>query len=98
MVRQVYDEPRVPRVTYVAATEPKVNWFLESTRPEAVKGRRVVNDLYSWFADGDDRMYADLRSRDDKRLLTALDELLVHDLLIRRYHVTYEEGDGTRPD
>jgi len=28
----------------------------------------------------------------------ALDELLVHDLLVSRYRVTYEEGEGTRPD
>jgi len=98
MVRQVFDEPRVPRVTPLAAAEPKVSWFLESTRPEAVEGRRIVNDLYSRFPDDDGRMYADLRGRDEKRRLGALDELLVHDLLIRRYRVAYEEGEGTRPD
>ena len=98
MVRPVFDDPPVPRVTHLAATEPQVNWFLESTRPEAVEGRRIVNDLYSRFPDNHDHMYDDLRSRDEKRLLGALDELLVHDLLIPRYHVVYEEGEATHPD
>nr|BFE56487.1 hypothetical protein GCM10020063_010130 [Dactylosporangium thailandense] len=43
-------------------------------------------------------MRADLRSSDDRRMLGAMDELFVHDQLIRRYRVTYEEGEGTRPD
>jgi hypothetical protein len=43
--RVAFEEPAVPRITPVSATEPRVNWFLESTRPEAVEGRRLVNDL-----------------------------------------------------
>lgn len=98
MARQVFDEPSVARITPLEATEPTVNWFLESTRPDAVEGRRVINDLYSRFPDERGRLRADLRSSDEARQMGALDELLVHDLLVSRYRVTYEEGEGTRPD
>lgn len=81
-------------------TEPKVNWFLRSTRPEAVEGRRVVNDMYARFPDHDGGLRRRLRSRTDSDLQAALDELLVHDLLRRRYRVEYERQatPGTRPD
>lgn len=98
VVRQVFDEPSIARITPLEATEPTVNWFLESTRPDAVEGRWVINDLYSRFPDDGGRLRAGLRSGDDERLMGALDELLVHDLLVSRYRVTYEEGEGTRPD
>jgi hypothetical protein len=94
----VFDEPLVPRTTYLTAAESGVNWFMQSTRPEAIEGRRIINDLYSRFPDESGRMWADLRSDDEKRRLSALDELLVHDLLVRSYRVEYEEGNGTRPD
>jgi hypothetical protein len=94
----VFDEPLVPRTTDLTATEPQVNWFLQSTRPEAIEGRRIINDLYSRFPDKSGRIWADLRSDDDKRHLSALDELLVHDILFRSFRVEYEEGDGTRPE
>lgn len=97
-MRRVFDEPSVHRTTPLAATEPRVNWFLQSTRPEAAEGRRVVNDLFSRFPNDGGRMYKALHSDDEKRLLSALDELLVHDLLSRRYRVEYEEGEGTHPD
>jgi len=98
MHERVFDEPLVPRTTYLTATEPQVNWFLQSTRPEAIEGRRVINDLYSRFPDKSGRMRADLRGDDEKRRLSALDELLVYEMLARSYRVEYEEGDGTRPD
>lgn len=94
----VFDEPAAARTSRVTTTEPRVNWFLQSTWPEAVEGRRVVNDLYSRFPDPSGHMRANLRSNDEKRLLTALDELLVHDLLLPQYRLDYEEGEGTRPD
>jgi hypothetical protein len=98
VTRQVYEEPRVSRSTYLSVSEPRLRWFLESTRREAVEGRRIINDMYSRFPDDDGRLFAELHARDDKRLLSALDELLVHDFLVRRYCVAYEEGHGTRPD
>jgi hypothetical protein len=82
----------------LGATEPRVNWFLESSRLAAVEGRRVVNAMYARFPDRDGAMRRALRGKDDTRLLTALDELLVHELLSRRYLVIYEEGDRARPD
>jgi hypothetical protein len=94
----VFDEPAIPRDGWLRGSEPMVSWFRESTRPEAVEGRRVINDLYSRFPDTTGRMVAELRSTDDRRLYSALDELFVHDLLIRHYRVGYEEGAGTRPD
>jgi hypothetical protein len=100
MPGRVFEEPQVPRTTPLGATEPKVNWFLRSTRPQAVERRRVVNDMYSRFPDHDGGLRRRLRSRTDSDLLAALDELLVHDLLRHRYRVEYEGGTtpGTRPD
>jgi hypothetical protein len=98
MPDRVFDEPLVPRTTPLTGTEPQVNWFLQSTRPEAIEGRRIINDLYSRFPDKSGRIRADLRGYDEKRRLSALDEILVHDMLARRQRVEYEEGDGTRPD
>jgi len=100
MLGHVFEEPQVPRMTPLGVTEPRVNWFLRSTRPAAVEGRRVVNDMYSRFPDHDGGLRRRLRSRTDSDLRAALDELLVHDLLRRRYRVEYEGGAAprTRPD
>jgi hypothetical protein len=98
MVRQAYEEPSVIRVASMTPAEPMASWLLESTRQEAVEARRTVNDLYSRFPDERNRMYTALHSRNDVHLLSALDELLIHDLLIRQYRVEYEEDEGTAPD
>jgi hypothetical protein len=98
MHEPVFDEPLVPRTTYLTATEPPVNWFLQSTLPEAIEGRRVINAMYSRFPDKSGRIREILRGDDEKSRLSALDELLVHDMLARTYRVEYEEGDGTRPE
>jgi hypothetical protein len=94
----VFDEPLVPRTTPLTGTEPQVNFFLQSTRPEAIEGRRIINDLYSRFPNKSGHIREDLRGYDEKRRLSALDELLVHDMVARNHRVEYEEGDGTRPD
>jgi hypothetical protein len=98
MLRQVFDEPRVRRDTHPSASEPMANWFLESTRPQAVEGRRQVNGMYERFPDAKGRLFAELHASDNTRLLSALDELLVHDLLARHYDVAYEQGENTQPD
>ncbi|MET8090534.1 hypothetical protein [Micromonospora sp. NPDC005220] len=98
MVGLVFEEPRIAREGGISPAEPTVNWFLECTRPQAAQGRRIINEMYSRFPDRDGRLHAELRAPDDTRLYSALDELLVHDLLSRRYRVSYEEGSGTRPD
>src|SRR6266496_4396918 len=79
MLGHVFEEPQVPRMTPLGVTEPRVNWFLRSTRPAAVEGRRVVNDMYSRFPDHDGGLRRRLRSRTDSDLRAALDELLAHD-------------------
>jgi hypothetical protein len=86
--RVVFGEPACPRTMLLAATEPRVNWFLKCSRPEAANGRRVVNDLYSRFPDPEGRLRDRLRSTKEADLVAALDELLVHDHLQRRYRVT----------
>ncbi|WP_306215267.1 hypothetical protein [Actinoplanes sp. RD1] len=98
MDHQAFEEPRVRRDQHLAMSEPISAWFVTVTRPEAVEGRRVINDLYSRFPDPGGRMRADLHTGDNKRFFSALDELHVHDLLARHYDVAYEEGEGTRPD
>jgi hypothetical protein len=94
----VFDEPPVPRTTELTATEPRVNWFLQSTLPEAIEDRRVINDMYSRFPDKSGRMWERLPGDDEKDRFSALDELLIHDELGNSYRVEYEEGDGTRPE
>lgn len=64
--------------------------FLQSTLPEATEGRRVINDMYSRFPDKSGRMRERLRGDDEKSRLSALDELLVHDMLAGSYRVEYE--------
>jgi hypothetical protein len=95
---RVFDEPLIPRTTFLTATESPVNWFLHSTLPEAIEGRRIINDLYSRFPDKSGHMWERLRGDNEKDRLSALDELLVHDELAGSYRVEYEEGDGTRPE
>src|SRR6266849_7662032 len=94
MLGRVFEKPRVPRTTPLGVTEPRVNWFLRSTRPEAVEGRRVVNGMYSRFPDHDGGLRRRLRSRTDSDLQAALGGLLVHELLRRHYRVEYE-GEAT---
>ncbi|WP_203712470.1 hypothetical protein [Asanoa siamensis] len=95
----MFEEPRNPRLPPLRTTEPRVNWFFTSTRPQAVDARRIVNEMYSRFPDIGRRLRRRLRSRSDSDLYGALDELLVHDLLVRIYRVVHEEGTaGTRPD
>jgi hypothetical protein len=96
----VFDEPAVDRTTPLRARESRVNWFLKSTRPHAVEGRRVVNDLYSRFPDTNGMLRRRLRSRNNLDLRTALDELFVHEQLSRRYRVEYEPvtASGGSPD
>jgi hypothetical protein len=97
-MRQVFDEPKVRRDRGLSGTLPAVTWFIEVTRPAAAEGRRLVNELYGRFSDPTGRMLDDLRSTDDRRFYSALDELYVHEELIQRYRVGYEEGTRTRPD
>jgi hypothetical protein len=98
-MRQVFEKPSVARTTPLGAAEPRVNWFLKSTRPQAVEGRRVINDMYSRFPDIGGRLRHRLRSRRDSDHLAALDELLAHELLSQHYRVEYEAATaGTRPD
>jgi hypothetical protein len=100
MVLQVFEEPQIERTSPLGASEPRVNWFLQSTRPQAAEGRRIINDLYSRMADSERKLRDKLRSTNDMVLHTALDELFIHDLRIGRYRVEYEAGEdeGTRPD
>jgi hypothetical protein len=78
--------------------EPRVNWFLTSTRPEARRSRTTVNRWYAAFPDPDGALGRRLRSPDDVDHQQAMDELHVHHLLRRSSRcVTYEE-EGRGPD
>jgi hypothetical protein len=44
-----FPEPAVPRETPLGSVEPAVNWYLESTRREAIAGRAQINQLYAAF-------------------------------------------------
>jgi len=95
---KVFEEPSVPREGPLRNSEPGVNWYIQSTRPEAVGDRRAVNEWYSHFLDNGTALLSRLRSTDDVNHHQAVDELLVHHLLLRgSIAVAYEES-GRSPD
>ena len=50
--REALAEPTVPRESPLGSVEPAVNWYLESTRQEAVAGRALINQLSLRQANG----------------------------------------------
>jgi hypothetical protein len=93
----VFAEPKVLRDGPLGQVEPNVNFLLESTRPVAAKGRETINDWYSRFPDSDGKFRDRLRSPKGTAYEVAQDELFVHERLVGRARVSYEEG-GVRPD
>lgn len=94
----LFDEPVEPRTSPLGRIEPAVHWFSESTRPEAVASRDVINRWYEAFPDPDGKFAARLISEVDVDHYQALDELYVHHVLRQRCDdVRYEEG-GVGPD
>jgi hypothetical protein len=74
-----FPEPAVPRETPLGSVEPAVNWYLESTRREAIAGRAQISQLYTTFPDPSGHFLQRLRSANDADHLGALDELTVYD-------------------
>lgn len=93
----VFPEPSVPRDGWLGWAEPEVNLYLESTRPEAVVAREWINTAYERFPDPTGEFAGRLRSTDNVQHASALDELFVHDRLVRHGRVIHEEG-GVGPD
>lgn len=94
----VFPEPSVDRDGPLGWAEPGVNFYLESTRPQAVAARAWINAAYQRFPDDEKGTFAGrLRSADETQHYTAMDELFVHDQLIRVGRVVHEE-DGKGPD
>ena len=93
----VFPEPSVPRDRWLGWAEPLVNLYLESTRPEAVVAREWINAAYRRFPDPTGELAGRLRSTDNVQHSSALDELFVHDRLVRHGRVVHEEG-GVGPD
>lgn len=94
----VFPEPTGPRDTPLGCAEPYVNFYLESTWPEAVTARKWINSAYERFPDPSGALADRLRSTDYVQHASALAELLVHERLSGRgLRVTYEEG-GVGPD
>jgi hypothetical protein len=94
----VFLEPPSPRTRPLTTTEPAVHWYTESTWPEAVASRAVVNDWYNAFPDADGRLAERLRSEISRDHYQALDELYVHHILRHEFvDIRYEEG-GNGPD
>jgi hypothetical protein len=93
----VFAEPMVLRDGPLGQVEPTVNFLLESTRPVAAKGRATINDWYSRFPDPDGKFRDRLRSPKGTAHEVAQDELFVHERLVGRARISYEEG-GKGPD
>jgi hypothetical protein len=92
-----FPEPVVPRTGPLGGAEPRVNFYLYSTRPEAVAGRATMNDWYARFPDPTGTFLRRLRSTADADHEVALDELFIHERLTQSASVSYEE-DGRGPD
>jgi hypothetical protein len=93
----VFPEPSVPRDGPQGWAEPNVNFYLESTWPEALIAREWINNAYRRFPDPAGEFAGRLRSTDNVQHASALDELFVHDRLVRHGRVVHEEG-GVGPD
>jgi hypothetical protein len=93
----VFPEPSVQRDQWMGWAEPQVNFYLASTRPEAVAARAWINTAYQEFPDPSGEFAGRLRSADDVQHVSALAELFVHNLLIGHGTVVHEEG-GRGPD
>ena len=94
----LFPAPTEPRVGALGGAEPKVHWYMEMTRPEAVDDRETINRRYVRFPDRDGRLAIRIRSEDDAQHESALSELLVYQLLTLRHEdVRHEEEDGA-PD
>lgn len=74
-----------------------MNFYLVSTRPEALVARAWINAAYQQFPDPNGEFTGRLRSADDVQHVSALAELFVHNLLIGHGRVVHEEG-GRGPD
>jgi hypothetical protein len=95
----VFAEPTKARLGPLGYAEPRVNWYLESTRSAAAVDREYVNSWYSEIPDPHGRLLGRLRSARDDEHQQALDELLLHHLLRRNAEdVRYEELEGQSPD
>jgi hypothetical protein len=70
---------------------------MESARPEAVVAREWINAAYGLFPDPTGELAGRLLSTDDVQHASALDELYVHDRLVRNGRIVHEEG-GVGPD
>jgi hypothetical protein len=97
-VPPLFTEPTEPRTTALGWVEPAVHWFTESTRPEAVASRQVVNDWYREFPDPSGKFAARLRSQNDVDHHQALDELHIHHLLRQTHDDVRYEVDDVGPD
>lgn len=93
----VFPEPSVDRDGPLGWAEPGVNFYMESTRPQAVDARARINAAYQRFPDEYGTLAGRLRSGDVTQHCTALDELFVHDQLIGIGRIVHEE-DGKGPD
>lgn len=94
----LFDEPHVERLGPMGHAEPRVNWFLTSTRPEASRSRANVNRWYRALPDQDGAFASRLRSGRDVDHLQAIDELYVHHLLASPLRMIAYEEDGAGPD
>jgi hypothetical protein len=90
----LFSEPDVPRTSPLRGTEPRVHWYSESTRPEAVAARTQVNEWYDDFPDPNGKFAKRVRSENDVDHVQAVDELIVHHILRQTNDdVRYEVGD-----
>lgn len=92
----VFPEPEAACSRPMGWAESPADYLAESTRPEAAAYRAAVNRWYANFPDEGGQLASRLRSSTEH--YQARDELLVHELLHRRFSdVRYEEG-GRGPD
>lgn len=98
VTRPVFSEPSVARDGWLGWSEPNINFYRESTMPEAVIARAWINAAYERFSDPTGEFAGRLRSADFVQHASAMAELYVHSRLLKPDHRIVYEEDGTGPD
>lgn len=91
----LFPEPSKERQVALRRGEPQVHWYSQCSLPEAVEGRRILNEWYREVKGPMGQFATRLRSENDVDHEQSIDELYVHHLLAQVVEdVRYEEDGG----
>lgn len=89
----LFPEPGVDRTAPLGMSEPAVHFLTRVTTQEACRARANINAWYAGFPDPHEKLRRSITSEDDRAHYAALDELFIHQELLKLgFDVRYEEG------